>query len=94
MVASSGGGWLYWGCRTGCPPVGLRPAGANVAVSLFCSRYQRSKSHSLYRRVQISLMEGLSLWQINLYELFLWLKGSRLGNWVIALLSWMHHSTY
>lgn len=39
-------------------------------------------------------MEGLSLWQINLYELFLWLKGSRLGNWVIALLSWMHHSTY
>ncbi|XP_068539182.1 aarF domain-containing protein kinase 1 isoform X2 [Anas acuta] len=58
------------------------------------STYQRSKSHSLYRRVQISLTEGLSLWQINLYELFLWLKGSRLGNWVIALLSWMHHSTY
>nr|XP_038035434.1 aarF domain-containing protein kinase 1 isoform X4 [Anas platyrhynchos] len=58
------------------------------------STYQRSKSRSLYRRVQISLTEGLSLWQINLYELFLWLKGSRLGNWVIALLSWMHHSTY
>uniref|UniRef100_A0A8B9SPW7 AarF domain-containing protein kinase 1 n=1 Tax=Anas platyrhynchos TaxID=8839 RepID=A0A8B9SPW7_ANAPL len=43
------------------------------------STYQRSKSHSLYRRVQISLTEGLSLWQINLYELFL---------------CWMHHSTY
>ncbi|XP_074680945.1 aarF domain-containing protein kinase 1 isoform X2 [Strix aluco] len=58
------------------------------------SMYQRSKSHSLYRRAQISLTEALSLWQINLYELFLWLKGSQLGNWVIALLSWMHHSTY
>ncbi|KAM6255396.1 aarF domain-containing protein kinase 1 isoform 1-T1 [Spheniscus humboldti] len=58
------------------------------------STYQRSKSHSLYRRAQISLTEALSLWQINLYELFLWLKGSQLGNWVIALLSWMHHSTY
>lgn len=34
MVASPGGRWLYWGCRTGCIPVGLRPAGANVAVSL------------------------------------------------------------
>ncbi|XP_050753450.1 aarF domain-containing protein kinase 1 isoform X2 [Gymnogyps californianus] len=58
------------------------------------STYQRSKSHSLYRRAQISLTEALSLWQINLYELFLWLKGSQLGNWVIALLSRMHHSTY
>ncbi|KAM9651810.1 aarF domain-containing protein kinase 1 isoform 2-T2 [Morphnus guianensis] len=58
------------------------------------STYQRSKSHSLYRRAQISLTEALSLWQINLYELFLWLKGSQLGNWVIALLSRMHHSMY
>ncbi|XP_032864599.2 aarF domain-containing protein kinase 1 isoform X5 [Tyto alba] len=58
------------------------------------STYQRSKSHSLYRRAQISLTEALSLWQINLYELFLWLKGSQMGNWVVALLSWMHHSTY
>ncbi|XP_069639866.1 aarF domain-containing protein kinase 1 isoform X3 [Haliaeetus albicilla] len=58
------------------------------------STYQRSKSHSLYRRAQISLAEALSLWQINLYELFLWLKGSQLGNWVIALLSRMHHSMY
>ncbi|XP_064514900.1 aarF domain-containing protein kinase 1 isoform X2 [Pseudopipra pipra] len=58
------------------------------------STYQRSKSLSLYRRAQISLTEALSLWQINLYELFLWLKGSQLGNWVIALLRRMHHSTY
>lgn len=58
------------------------------------STYQRSKSHSLYRRAQISLTEALSLWQINLYELFLWLKGSQLGNWVIALLRRMHHFTY
>ncbi|XP_019471328.1 aarF domain-containing protein kinase 1 isoform X6 [Meleagris gallopavo] len=57
------------------------------------STYQRSKSHSLYRRVHISLTEALSLWQIDLYELFLWLKGSCLGNWVIAFLSRMHHST-
>ncbi|XP_056349609.1 aarF domain-containing protein kinase 1 isoform X3 [Oenanthe melanoleuca] len=58
------------------------------------STYQRSKSHSLYRRAQISLTEALSLWQINLYEFFLWLKGSQLGNWVIALLRRMHHFTY
>ncbi|KAM4665333.1 aarF domain-containing protein kinase 1 isoform 5-T7 [Amazona ochrocephala] len=58
------------------------------------SRYQRSKSHSLYRKAQISLTEALSLWQISLYELFLWLKGSQLGNWVIALLRRRHHSMY
>ncbi|XP_067388620.1 aarF domain-containing protein kinase 1 isoform X3 [Emydura macquarii macquarii] len=58
------------------------------------STYQRSKSDSLYRKAQISLLEALSLWQINLYELFLWLKGSQLGNWVIAFLSRMHHSPY
>ncbi|XP_061223501.1 aarF domain-containing protein kinase 1 isoform X2 [Neopsephotus bourkii] len=58
------------------------------------SKYQRSKSHSLYRKAQISLTEALSLWQISLYELFLWLKGSQLGNWVIALLRRRHHSMY
>ncbi|XP_030414880.1 uncharacterized aarF domain-containing protein kinase 1 isoform X2 [Gopherus evgoodei] len=58
------------------------------------STYQRSKSHSLYRKAKISLLEALSLWQINLHELFLRLKGSRLGNWVIAFLSRMHHSPY
>ncbi|XP_053143339.1 aarF domain-containing protein kinase 1 isoform X3 [Hemicordylus capensis] len=57
------------------------------------STYQRSKSISLYRKTQISLSEALSLWQISLYELFLRLKGSQLGNWVIAFLSWMHHSS-
>ncbi|XP_064006638.1 aarF domain-containing protein kinase 1 isoform X4 [Pogoniulus pusillus] len=56
--------------------------------------YQRSKSHSLYRRAQISLTESLSLWQINLYELFLWLKGSQLGKLLITVLSRMRHSTY
>ncbi|KAL8169100.1 UNVERIFIED_CONTAM: putative aarF domain-containing protein kinase 1 [Gekko kuhli] len=54
------------------------------------SAYRRSKTNSLYRKAQISLSEALSLWQINLYELFLHLKGSHLGNWVIAFLSWMH----
>ncbi|XP_032997845.1 aarF domain-containing protein kinase 1 isoform X3 [Lacerta agilis] len=57
------------------------------------SMHQRSKSDSLYRKAQISISEVLSLWQINLYELFLRLKGSQLGNWVIAFLSWMHHSS-
>ncbi|XP_029139302.1 uncharacterized aarF domain-containing protein kinase 1 isoform X6 [Protobothrops mucrosquamatus] len=54
--------------------------------------YQRSKSNSLFRKAQISLSEALSLWQINLYELFLWLKVSQLGKWVIAFLKWMHYS--
>ncbi|XP_019407662.1 PREDICTED: uncharacterized aarF domain-containing protein kinase 1 isoform X1 [Crocodylus porosus] len=58
------------------------------------SRYQRSRTDSLYRKAQISFTEALSLWQINLYELYLRLKGSQLGNWVITLLSWMHHSLY
>ncbi|XP_060118608.1 aarF domain-containing protein kinase 1 isoform X4 [Heteronotia binoei] len=54
------------------------------------ARFQRSKTDSLYRKAQISLSEALGLWQINFYELFLHLKGSYLGNWVIAFLSWMH----
>ncbi|XP_039207535.1 aarF domain-containing protein kinase 1 isoform X3 [Crotalus tigris] len=54
--------------------------------------YQRSKSNSLFRKAQISLSEALSLWQINLHELFLWLKVSQLGKWVIAFLKWMHYS--
>ncbi|XP_025065756.1 uncharacterized aarF domain-containing protein kinase 1 isoform X2 [Alligator sinensis] len=58
------------------------------------SRYQRSRTDPLYRKAQISFTEALSLWQINLYELYLRLKGSQLGNWVIALLSWMHRSLY
>ncbi|KAJ6661228.1 hypothetical protein lerEdw1_015365, partial [Lerista edwardsae] len=52
--------------------------------------YQRSKTDSLYKKAQISVSEAVSLWQINLYELFLRLKGSQLGSWVIAFLSWMH----
>ncbi|XP_063146249.1 aarF domain-containing protein kinase 1 isoform X1 [Candoia aspera] len=56
------------------------------------SVYQRRKSNSLFRKAQISLSEALSLWYINLHELFLWLKVSQLGNWVIAFLSWMHCS--
>ncbi|ETE68194.1 putative aarF domain-containing protein kinase 1, partial [Ophiophagus hannah] len=61
-------------------------------ASSFLNMYQRSKSNSLFRKAQISLSEALSLWQINLYELFLWLKVSRLGNWVIGFLKWMHCS--
>ncbi|XP_062824435.1 aarF domain-containing protein kinase 1 isoform X2 [Anolis carolinensis] len=57
------------------------------------SAYQKSRTNSSYRKAQISLSEALNLWQINLYELFLRLKGSQLGNWVIALLCWMHHSS-
>ncbi|XP_044292910.1 aarF domain-containing protein kinase 1 isoform X2 [Varanus komodoensis] len=72
-------------------------ASSFLSMSRCCIRavatYQRNKSHSLYRKAQITLSEALSLWQINLYELFLRLKGSLLGNWVIAFLSWMHHSS-
>ncbi|KAL7992601.1 hypothetical protein Chor_016857, partial [Crotalus horridus] len=61
-------------------------------ASSFLNMYQRSKSNSLFRKAQISLSEALSLWQINLHELFLWLKVSQLGKWVIAFLKWMHYS--
>uniref|UniRef100_A0A6Q2XJP7 AarF domain-containing protein kinase 1 n=1 Tax=Esox lucius TaxID=8010 RepID=A0A6Q2XJP7_ESOLU len=37
------------------------------------ARHKRSKARSRLRRLQITLSESLTLWQIGLYELFLWI---------------------
>ncbi|XP_023608261.1 uncharacterized aarF domain-containing protein kinase 1 isoform X3 [Myotis lucifugus] len=44
---------------------------------------------SFFRRTQISFSETISLWQINLHELILRVKGLRLASWVLALLCWL-----
>ncbi|XP_038599962.1 aarF domain-containing protein kinase 1 isoform X3 [Tachyglossus aculeatus] len=51
--------------------------------------HKKNKTRSFFRRNQISLSEALSLWQIDLHELFLKAKGSWLGNCIFVLLSWL-----
>ncbi|XP_043929981.1 aarF domain-containing protein kinase 1-like [Protopterus annectens] len=47
-----------------------------------------------YRRLQISFVECLSLWMINVYELFLWIKESSLGKRITNCLYRIQYSTY
>ncbi|XP_063039752.1 aarF domain-containing protein kinase 1 [Engraulis encrasicolus] len=62
-------------------------------MSRCCTRaiasHRRSKASSRSRRVQISMSEALTLWQISLYELFLWMRSSVLGCWVSALIGFL-----
>ncbi|KAL7379674.1 hypothetical protein ABVT39_003989 [Epinephelus coioides] len=53
------------------------------------ARHKRSKTQSRRRRLQITLAESLSLWRLTMYELFLRVKGSTLGNWLTALLAFL-----
>ncbi|XP_069772126.1 aarF domain-containing protein kinase 1 isoform X2 [Narcine bancroftii] len=46
------------------------------------SRYERDASKSWFRKLKISMAEALVLWQINLYEILLWIKASFLGSWI------------
>ncbi|XP_074091727.1 aarF domain-containing protein kinase 1 isoform X4 [Macrotis lagotis] len=68
-------------------------ASSFLNMSRCCTRaiavHKKMKTCSLLRRTQISLEESFSLWQINLYELFLRVRGSRLGKWIFALLYWL-----
>ncbi|KAM6973774.1 aarF domain-containing protein kinase 1 isoform 1-T2 [Aplochiton taeniatus] len=54
------------------------------------ARHHRSQARWRTRRLQITLSEHLTLWQISMYELYLWVKGSALGSWVAALLRLLH----
>ncbi|XP_038585745.1 aarF domain-containing protein kinase 1-like [Micropterus salmoides] len=54
------------------------------------ARYKRSKAQSRWRVLQITLAESLNLWRLNMYELFLWTKGSMLVQWLTALLAFLH----
>ncbi|XP_029453533.1 uncharacterized aarF domain-containing protein kinase 1 isoform X1 [Rhinatrema bivittatum] len=73
-------------------------AGSFFTMSRCCvralARYQRSKTDSVFGWVQISLDEAMSLGQISLYELFLRLKSSFLGTWILAFLGWIPLSPY
>ncbi|XP_041928081.1 LOW QUALITY PROTEIN: aarF domain-containing protein kinase 1 [Alosa sapidissima] len=51
------------------------------------ARHRRSKTCSRSKRLQISLSEAITLWQISLYEMFLWIKSSTLGCWLSALIN-------
>ncbi|XP_061038740.1 aarF domain-containing protein kinase 1 isoform X1 [Eubalaena glacialis] len=51
--------------------------------------HKKKNTHSFFRRTQISFSEAFNLWQINLHELVLHVKGLRLASWVLALLCWL-----
>nr|XP_033706664.1 aarF domain-containing protein kinase 1 isoform X5 [Tursiops truncatus] len=51
--------------------------------------HKKKNTHSFFRRTQISFSEAFNLWQINLHELVLRVKGLRLASWVSALLCWL-----
>ncbi|XP_019589219.1 aarF domain-containing protein kinase 1 isoform X3 [Rhinolophus sinicus] len=48
----------------------------------------KKKTCSFFRRTQISFSEAFNLWQIDLHELILRVKGLRLARWLWALLCW------
>ncbi|XP_057587848.1 aarF domain-containing protein kinase 1 isoform X3 [Hippopotamus amphibius kiboko] len=51
--------------------------------------HEKKNTRSFFRRTQISFSEAFSLWQINLHELILRVKGLRLAGWVLGLLCWL-----
>ncbi|XP_058847745.1 aarF domain-containing protein kinase 1-like isoform X1 [Acipenser ruthenus] len=55
------------------------------------AKYQKKRSRSRYKKMQISFSEAFTLWQINLYELLLWIRGSTLGNWIVSFLNCIHY---
>lgn len=55
------------------------------------AKYQKKRSRSRYKKMQISFSEAFTLWQINLYELLLWIRGSTLGKWIVSFLNSIHY---
>ncbi|KAM9180243.1 LOW QUALITY PROTEIN: aarF domain-containing protein kinase 1-like [Dugong dugon] len=49
---------------------------------------------SFFRRTQLSFSEAFNLWQIDLHEFILSVKGLRLANWVLALLCWLFPASH
>ncbi|KAI1895325.1 hypothetical protein AGOR_G00105140 [Albula goreensis] len=71
-------------------------ASSFINMSRCCVRavatYKRTKAQSRSQRMRIGLSEAITLWQINMYELFLWIKGSMLGGWIISLLRFIQYT--
>lgn len=54
------------------------------------ARHRRSKCRSRLKRVQVSVSEAVTLWRLSVYQLYLWLRGSALGEWLSALIGLLH----
>ncbi|XP_076605335.1 aarF domain-containing protein kinase 1 [Chaetodon auriga] len=65
-----------------------------ISMSRCCirtiARHKRSKAQSGRKRLQITLAESFNLWRLTIYELFLWVKGSKLVHWLTDLSSFLH----
>ncbi|XP_031791608.1 aarF domain-containing protein kinase 1 isoform X4 [Piliocolobus tephrosceles] len=53
------------------------------------AEHKKKNTCSFFRRTQISFREAFSLWQINLHELILRVKGLKLADRVLALICWL-----
>ncbi|XP_069494012.1 aarF domain-containing protein kinase 1 [Ambystoma mexicanum] len=73
-------------------------ASSFICMSRCCvravARYRRSKATSFLGRAYISFSEAVSLSELSLYELFLWVRGTWLANRILALLGGIHPSFY
>ncbi|XP_058285329.1 aarF domain-containing protein kinase 1 isoform X2 [Hylobates moloch] len=53
------------------------------------AEHKKKNTCSFFRRTQISFSEAFNLWQINLHELILRVKGLKLADRVLALMCWL-----
>ncbi|XP_063500311.1 aarF domain-containing protein kinase 1 isoform X6 [Symphalangus syndactylus] len=53
------------------------------------AEHKKKNTCSFFRRTQISFSEAFNLWQINLHELILRVKGLKLAYRVLALICWL-----
>ncbi|XP_045307657.1 aarF domain-containing protein kinase 1 isoform X4 [Leopardus geoffroyi] len=56
--------------------------------------HKKKSTCSSFRRAQISFSEAFNLWQINLHELILRVKGLKLASWILAFLCWLLPTPY
>ncbi|XP_047720273.1 aarF domain-containing protein kinase 1 isoform X1 [Prionailurus viverrinus] len=56
--------------------------------------HKKKSTCSSFRRAQISFSEAFNLWQINLHELILRVKGLKLASWILAFLCWLLPAPY
>lgn len=78
---------MITGAHTLCQTLNHFLLPSSSAVS---DRHKRGKARTTRRRLQITLAESLSLWKLSMYELFLWVKGSRMLHWLTVLLAFLH----
>uniref|UniRef100_W5MQS9 AarF domain-containing protein kinase 1 n=1 Tax=Lepisosteus oculatus TaxID=7918 RepID=W5MQS9_LEPOC len=70
-------------------------ASSFISMSRCCvralARHKKNKCVSTYRRMKITFSETFTLWQIDVYELFLRIRGSTLGKWIVSLMCLFHY---